>query len=334
MGVRQLPQIAKNLIDAGMDSATPAALVRWGSMPQQKTAEGRLCDIAQKAADLGMKPPAVLVVGSVVELRRRLAWYESRPLFGMTVLVTRAAEQAGRLTRALREQGAMPVELPVIAFTEPGDIVPLDSAIRNLCEYKWLVFTSANGVTWFLKRVCEVGGDVRSLAGPEVVAIGPATRREIEERGIKVEGIPSTFVAEGLIEYFSQKKVRGARILVARAEEARPVLVEELGKMGALVDEVPCYRTVQSGFDPNEAAEAMRSGQIDLMTFTSSSTVTNTLSLLGGKVPSDSLNRIPAACIGPVTAKTARDAGLNVVLEAKEYTIEGLVDAIVGHFSK
>ena len=333
MGVKQLPNITENLIEAGMDGATPAALVRWGSTPLQETLAARLCDIAQEATERGVKPPAVLVVGSVVGLREKLAWYESRPLFGVTVLVTRAAEQAGRLSRLLRENGAVPFELPVIAFAEPRETAPLDAAIKGLRDYGWLVFTSANGVRWFLKRVGELGGDVRSLAGPEVAAIGPATKSELEERGIRVEGIPSTYVAEGLVEYFSRKDIGGCKVLVARAEEARPVLIRELEKMGARVDEVACYRTVPSGADPKEAAEALASGRIDVITFTSSSTVVRTLDILEGKVPSDVLKRTPVACIGPVTAETARERDLNVVVEAGEYTIEGLVDAVVRYFS-
>jgi uroporphyrinogen III methyltransferase/synthase len=334
MGVKQLPNITRNLIDAGLDPETPAALVRWGSTPLQETVEGRLSDIARNAAELGIKPPAVLVVGTVVGLRDKLSWYESRPLFGVSVLVTRAAEQAGRLSRMLRELGALPLELPVIAFEEPGDTAPMDACIHNLGDYKWLVFTSANGVRWFLKRAYELGGDIRSLAGPEVVAIGPATKRELEERGIKVEGIPSNYIAEGLVEYFAEKEVRGAKIVVARAEDVRPVLVEELVKMGANVDEVPCYKTVPSGVDPKEVVEALRSGQIDVMTFTSSSTVTRTLDLLDGKVSYDELKGVPAACIGPVTADTARERGLNVVVEAEQYTVDGLVEALVEHFSE
>jgi uroporphyrinogen III methyltransferase/synthase len=333
MGVKQLPAITKNLLDCGMDRATPTALVRWGGTPLQETLSAKLCDIAQEAAERGVKPPAVLVVGSVVDLREKLAWYESRPLFGVTVLVTRAAEQAGRLSRMLREHGASPFELPVIAFSEPGETAPLDAAIEVLSEYAWLVFTSANGVRWFLKRVYELGGDVRSLAGPQVAAIGPATKRELEDRGIRVEGIPSNYVAEGLVEYFSRKDIRGGKVLVARAQEARPVLIRELEKMGASVDEVACYRTVPSGADPAPAAEALASGRISVIAFTSSSTVLRTLDVLEGKVPSDVLKRTPVACIGPVTAETAGERGLNVVVEAEEYTIEGLVDAIVGYFS-
>lgn len=333
MGVKRLPDIAENLMDCGMGRATPAALVRWGSTPLQETLSAKLCDIAQEAAERGIKPPAVLVVGSVVGLREKLAWYESRPLFGVTVLVTRAAEQAGRLSRMLREQGASALELPVIAFSEPVETAPLDAAIGVLSDYSWLVFTSANGVRWFLKRVYELGGDVRGLAGPEVAAIGPATRRELEDRGIRVEGIPSNYVAEGLVEYFSRKDIRGGKVLVARAQEARPVLIRELEKMGASVDEVACYRTVPSGADPAPAAEALASGRMGVIAFTSSSTVLRTLDILEGKVPSDVLKRTPAACIGPVTAETARERGLNVVVEAEEYTIEGLVDAIVEYFS-
>lgn len=331
MGVRRLPFITSNLLKVGMDGSTPSALVRWGSTPRQRTLVAPLADIARAASEADFKPPAVLVVGSVVRLRDSLCWFERRPLFGMTVLVTRAKGQAGRLRAALRAQGAGTVELPVIAFAAPEDKEPLDRAIRGLGEYDWLAFTSANGVSWFLKRVHELGGDVRTLAGPRVVAVGPATRSALEARGIKVEGTPSKYVAEELVEYLSGEQIVGARILVVRPEEARPALVPGLERLGASVDQAVCYRTVAAETDPAEAAELLRSGAVDMLTFTSSSTVTCALNLLEKAVDRRAIERVPAACIGPVTAKTAQDAGLNVSVVAGDYTIDGLVDAIVAH---
>jgi uroporphyrinogen III methyltransferase/synthase len=333
MGVRRLPEISSNLIDAGMSPGTPAALVRWAATQRQRTLTAPLKDIASVAAERDVKPPAVLVVGSVVELREKISWFEKRPLFGKTVLVTRAAEQASAFCSGLRAQGAYAVELPAIRFEAPADMGALDSAVKSLRGFDWLVFTSANGVKWFLKRVWETGGDVRSLAGPAVAAIGPATENALAESGIRVEGTPSTYIAEDLVEYLSGKAMKGSKILLPRAQEARPVLAEGLRKLGAAVEEVACYRTVGAKADPSEAAELIESGDLDMISFTSSSTVRHTVNLLEGAVSREALAGVPVACIGPITAETASGLGLNVKVVAQEYTIEGLIQSLVSYFS-
>lgn len=332
MGVRRLPDITTGLIGAGMDVGTPAALVRWGCTPKQRTLVADLGEIAGIAAQAGIRPPAVLVVGSVVELRAKLNWFEQRPLFGKTLLVTRAREQAGRLSESLRALGADPIELPVIEFRPPESTDALDSAIERIGDYDWLVFTSANGVRWMLRRVWELGGDVRALAGPRIAAIGPATERALQGRGIKVEGIPARYVAEELVTYLSEKDVRGSRVLVARAQEARPALVKGLVGLGASVDEVACYKTVQAAPDVADVSRMLADGLVDMITFTSSSTVTCALNVLSGAVPRGAFEKVEAACIGPVTARTARAAGLNVSVVAREFTVEGLVGAILEHY--
>ncbi len=334
MGVKRLPEITGNLVEAGMPPGTPAALIRWGCTPRQRTLVGDLRDIAGKSSEAGVRPPAVLVVGDVVSLQDKLAWFERRPLMGKTVLVTRAAEQAGRLSRALSARGATPVELPVIAFAPPDDVAALDSAIGGIGGYDWLLFTSVNGVRWLLKRVRELGGDVRSLAGPRIAAIGPATQKAVEARGISVEGIPSTYVAEDFVRYLSEAGVRGKRVLVARAQEARSVLIDGLARLGASVDEAACYKTVAAESDVEEAALMLTSGRVDMVTFTSSSTVTRALELLREKAAGDALLQAPAACIGPVTARTASREGLKVSVVAEEYTVDGLVDAMVSYYNR
>jgi uroporphyrinogen III methyltransferase/synthase len=333
MGVKRLPVITANLLDAGMSPGTPAALVRWGSTPKQETLVSTLAGIASEAKSRGFAPPALLVVGSVVDLRENLSWFEKRPLFGKTMLVTRAAGQASSLCAGLRAQGATAVELPAIAFEPPEDLKRLDSAIRGLSGFDWLVFTSVNGVKWFLKRVWETGGDIRSLAGPAVAAIGPATGGALEERGVRVRSIPQAYVAEDLVEELARRGMRGAKVLVPRAQEARPVLVDGLGKLGASVEEVACYRTVPAKADPVKAAELIKSGGLDMLTFTSSSTVKHTLDALEGHVSRADLAGVPAACIGPVTAQTAEESGLSVKVVSKEYTIAGLIDSLVSFYS-
>jgi len=334
MGVGRLPAIARSLVRAGMDPSTPAALVRWGATPKQTTLVSTVGEIAGEAAERGVRPPAVLVVGSVVTLRERIAWFERKPLFGLTVLVTRAYDRSAELGRLFRETGAAVVELPVLAFAPPQDSAGLDSAIRRIQSYDWIVFTSANGVSWFLERVRELGGDVRTLAGPRLAAIGPATARELEERGFAVDAVPGSYVSEGLLDYFEREGVAGSRILLPRAEEGREVLRAGLERLGAVVDETPCYRTVAAKPDPSEAVELIDSGELDVLTFTSGSAVRNTLELLSGKVKPGALERVPAACIGPVTAEVARGAGLRVEVVAEEYTAAGLVNAVVAGFAR
>jgi uroporphyrinogen III methyltransferase/synthase len=332
MGVKRLPVISARLIEAGLSPATPAAVVRWGGTQRQKTFTAPLGEIAELAARHAVRPPAVIVVGSVVGLRDRISWFERRPLFGKILLVTRAAGQASQLSAGLRALGAYVVELPAIAFCAPVDTAALDSAIRRVGEFRWLIFTSVNGVKWFLKRVWETGGDARSLAGPEVMTIGPATGQALEERGIRMR-FPSTYIAEDLVNYLSKKEISGAKVLLAGAEEVRPALVEGLKRLGASVEKVACYRTVAAKADPSQAAELLKSGELDMFTFTSSSTVTHTMSLLEGVLPREELERVPAACLGPITAETARRAGLKVKVVAEEQTIDGLIRALLSFYS-
>jgi uroporphyrinogen III methyltransferase/synthase len=333
MGVKRLPVISTKLLDAGMSPDTPAALVRWGATSRQETLVSTLAAIASEAKSHGFAPPALLVVGSVVTLRERLSWFERRPLFGKTLLVTRALGQASSLSAGLRAQGARAVELPAITFESPEDPEALDAAIHDLPGFDWLVFTSVNGVKWFTKRVWETGGDIRSLAGPAVAAIGPATGGALEERGIRVTSIPHAYVAEDLVEDLGKRGMGGAKVLVPRAQEARPALVDGLEKLGASVREVACYRTVPAKADPSEAAGLIKSGGLDMLTFTSSSTVRHTLEALEGVVSRADLDRVPVACIGPVTAETARELGLSVKVVSEEYTIAGLIDSLVSFYS-
>lgn len=333
MGVKRLPKISRKLILAGMSPSTPAALVRWAATQRQETAVATLEKIALVAVERNIRPPAVLVIGSVVDLRERISWFEKRPLFGKTILVTRAAEQASALCSGLRAQGAYPVELPAIAFERPPDLGPLDSAIREVAGFDWLIFSSANGVRWFMKRVWETGGDVRSLAGPAVAAIGPATESALLKQGIRVESIPPKYVAEDLVRHLSGKEIRGAKFLLPRAQEARPALAEGLRKLGATVVDVACYRTVAAKADPSEAARLLEGGEVDLMTFTSASTVRHTFRLLEGVIPRDVIERVPAACIGPITAEAARDMGLDVKVVSREYTTEGMIRSLISFYS-
>lgn len=332
MGVKNLPNISTNLIEAGRDPSTPAALIRWGTTSRQETISGTLENIAALAEEKKMKPPAVLVVGGVVGLRDQLNWFEKLPLFGRTILVTRTRAQAGRLTAGLTDLGARVIECPTISLFPPEDWAPVDKAIHDLSGFDWLVLTSPNGVEFLYHRLFHLGFDARVLAGLKIAAIGPATAEKLMEFGVKADLLPSRYVAEGLVEALLEQGVKDKKILLARAAEARDVLPRELSAAGAEVLVTPVYRTLQPDDLPLEALEALDNGEIDLVTFTSSSTAENMARLLGSRLEKFRAET-PAAVIGPITGQTAGEHGFNIAAEALEYTIDGLVKAIVDYFS-
>jgi uroporphyrinogen III methyltransferase/synthase len=332
MGVGNLPRIVKELVAHGRPASTPAAVVRWGTLADQQTVSGTLADIVDGVRAAGLKPPAVTVVGEVAGLRDRLRWFEDRPLFGQRVLVTRTRQQAGALSLRLRALGAAALELPTIRIVPPDDWAPLDSAIAGLSRTDWIVFTSANGVGFFWERLRAAGLDARTLHGVRVAAIGPATAAELEAHGLLADYVPGEYVAEAVAAGLGD--VRGLRVLLPRADIARPALATLLRQGGAEVVEAPAYRTLRPEMDPGELRELL-SG-ITVATFTSSSTVRNLAEMAqeaGLDLPA-ALERTLVACIGPVTAETAREVGLAVHLVAEEYTIDGLVEALTKPFGK
>ncbi|MCL6610634.1 MAG: uroporphyrinogen-III C-methyltransferase [Peptococcaceae bacterium] len=328
MGMGNLAAIADRLIRHGRPAGTPAAVIRWGTTASQKTLTGTLGDIAEKAAQKGFANPSVIVVGEVVGLREKLNWYEKKPLFGTRVLVTRSREQAGVLSRAIEELGGQAVEFPAISIADPCDFGPLDRALARVSDYRWIIFTSANGVNYFFDRLIKAGGDIRDLKGVNICAIGPKTRDCLAAYGLRVEYVPGEYRAEEIAAGLRGRISPGDPVLLPRADIARKALAELLEREGARVDEVVAYRTVAGDGRREEVRRMVRNGEIDIITFTSSSTVKNFLSLAG-----EDLLPLPegvrVACIGPVTAGTARSMGLPVHIEAEEYTIEGLVKAIV-----
>jgi uroporphyrinogen III methyltransferase/synthase len=304
------------------------ALIRWGTLPDQETLVGTLADIADKARSAGFQSPAVIVIGEVVHLREKLRWFDNRPLFGKKVLVTRSRDQASALSELLREQGAEPIEFPVIKISPPESFAELDAALDRIEDYDWLLFTSANGVRSVLSRLQELGRDVRWLKGPKVGAIGPKTAEEIQSVGIRVDFIPSEFVAEAVADQFPEDPT-GKRILIPRAKDAREVLPEKLLERGAVVDVVTAYCTEIEHTDATRVKELLSSGEIDAITFTSSSTVEGFVRLVGASIP----DGVKIACIGPITAETATTHGLKPDIVADEYTIEGLVGRLVDSFT-
>jgi len=445
MGMKTLPEVIEKLIAGGRAAGTPAAVIRWGTTPNQRTVVGTLADIVRRVEEAGLEPPAITVVGEVVRLRETLRWFEDRPLFGKRVLITRTRRQASALARLLAEEGAIPVELPAIEIEPSFDEAAVGAALQTLTDgaYAWAVFTSANAVELWFDLMRKQGLDARAFGGVRVAAIGPATADALAERGIAADAVPEEYVAEGVVEALAghssvilsghdalagpspvipsgesglardkaaprgnlgrgsarssheaetslparpvaegdspgREALEGTsgattplqpgdRVLVPRAESARPELVEGLRALGAEVDEVTLYRAAVPAEAPAEALSLLRDGGIDIVTFTSSSTVRNLAALLGDDFPvllsgegapssvilsgdkagaevatsprrdlggeASERARPLIACIGPITADTARELGLRVDVEAPEHTVPGLVRAISNHYS-
>lgn len=328
MGVKNLPNIVENLVANGRPATTPVALVRWGTTPRQEVLVGTLEDIAEKARVAKFKAPAITIVGEVVKLREKLAWFEDKPLFGKTIVVTRSREQASVLTTRLEELGAEVLEFPTIKVVDPESWQPLDDAIRQIADYGWLVFTSVNAVGRFFDRLEYADLDARALSGAKIAAIGPATAAACIERGIRPDYVPEEYRAEGVLEGFLERGVgEGTKVLIPRALEAREVLPDTLRERGAIVDVVPAYRTVL-GAGEGPVLDRLVDGTIDAVTFTSASTVRNFVELAKGIDVASAMKEVLIASIGPITSDTVRELGMNVGVEAAEYTIPGLVDAV------
>ena len=332
MGMGNLPKITDRLIQCGRAPDTPVALIRQGTTPKQQTLTGTLETIAGIARSASFQPPVVIVVGEVVKLREVLAWFEKRPLFGKRILVTRASAQAGALSKLLTERGADAVEMPVIEIKDLPHYNELDRAILNLPDFQWVIFTSTNGVDAFWQRLRALNLDARWFRDIKIAAIGPATAQALEERGLHPDFIPTEYTSEGILSGLSHRQIAGCRILLPRANIAPADLADGIAQLGAIPYEVTAYLT-ELPTEPNSRGNQMlRDGLIDVITFTSSSTVTNLLSALGNEWHSVKQTRI--ACIGPKTASAAREAGMTVDIVAREQTVSGLVKAIELYFQE
>ena len=334
MGVGNLPRIAESLMKYGRSPETPVAVIRRGTVPEQSTVVGKLENIAQLAKENNITPPAIIVVGDVVGLRETLDWFEKRALFGKRIVVTRAREQASGFLKDLARLGAECIEFPTIEVAPPLRWDALDRSIEALESYQWLLFTSVNGVKYFLMRLEALGKDVRDLKGLKIGAIGPKTAEAWHHLGIKPDLMPDEYRAEAVVACFEEHEIKGTRILLPRAEKAREILPEELRKMGADIDVVPAYRTIKPDHDTGRVREMLEKGTIDMVTFTSSSTVTNFTEMFEaeGQKLQKWMARVTIACIGPITAKTAEEKGFTADLVPSEYTIEGLTECIVRYY--
>jgi uroporphyrinogen III methyltransferase/synthase len=332
MGMQNLPEIVAKLLEHGRPANTPVAVIKEGTRPEQKTVTGSLTDIIVKVKENHLSPPAVIVVGEVVKLREKLRWFDNRLLFGKRILVTRARHQASVLSKLLSEHGAQPIELPAINIQNVASSEELDRAISNIGSYHWLVFTSVNGVEAFFQRLYGLKLDSRTLNGLKIGAIGPATARDLEMKGIIPDYLPAVYTTAGLADGLKNLKIAGQRFLLPRADIADKELAEGIALLGAEVHEVAVYQTVPSAGAITQARQMLLAGEIDIITFTSSSTVSNLVAAFKGEQPM--INSAKVACIGPKTADTAAKAGLKVDIVANEHTIPGLVAAIEQYFEK
>jgi uroporphyrinogen III methyltransferase/synthase len=332
MGVKSLPRITARLVQNGMNPDTPAAAIRWGTMPQQRTVVGTLGTLAQRVAEAQLKPPALTIIGQVVSMRETMNWFESRPLFGQTIVVTRTRQQASDLSDRLSALGADVIEAPTIELAPPADWRAIDDALARAAEYDWIVFTSANGVEFTRRRLFETGRDVRVFGRARFAAIGDATAAAIREKfAIQPDLCPQRFVAEALADEFATRgEIGGKRFLLLRADIARPILRERLEQGGAAqVLDLPVYETKIADALPAALVDALEAGQVQWVTFTSSSTARNFATLLGPDYR-EKLQGARLASIGPITTQTMRDLGLEPTIQADQFNIEGVVSALRG----
>lgn len=335
MGMKNLPSIVAHLLAEGRSPDQPVAAIRWGTKADQQTIVGTLADIVEKTEAAQLEPPTVIVVGEVVRLRGQLNWFETKPLFGKRIVLTRAQEQAREFSQLLAAYGAEPVEVPTIQIVPPASWQALDDAITRLGTYQWLIFTSVNGVGPFMDRLHVAGKDARALANLRICAIGPRTAQELKTYGLTADLVPAEFQAEGVIASLAQVGISGSRVLIPRAEVAREILPEQLRELGGVVDVIPVYRTIIPTVDVASLTQQLQDGLVAALTFTSSSTVRNFVELFGGQATVTRLvAQVAIACIGPITARTAEEHGLTVTIMPAENTVPALAEAIVKHFSE
>ncbi len=330
MGVERIGSIAAQLVANGMADETPVGMVRWGTRGEQTTIQGTLATIAGIVEERKFKSPAVTIIGSVVELRGRLNWFEKRPLFGRRIVVTRTRTQASQLSSRLSELGAEVMEIPTIKVVAPDDPQALVDGIMSLNTYSWLVFTSPNGVEFFFKYFFQAFEDLRDLGGTRIAAVGPATEAKLKELHLKVDVKPDKYVTAEVAKAINRfESVENLNILLARAQKANPELPGELEALGAIVDDVACYQTVPETADVSGAAEKMTDVGADWITFTSSSTVENFHARFDLPDLIETYPELKLASIGPETSKAIRALGLEPTIEAGEHTIKGLVAALL-----
>ena len=327
MGVSRLRGICEQFVKGGASLQTPIALTRWATTGKHQTVQGTLETIADIVDEKKFKSPAVAVIGDVVREREKINWFETRPLFGKRIVVTRTREQAGGLSKRLGELGADVIELPTIKIEPPKDRAEFMESVSESHTYDWIIFTSPNGVEKFFDAFYATYQDARSLGGCRIAAIGPSTEAKIREYRFAVDLLPQKFVAEGLIEAFKEQSIEHQKVLWVKAEETRNVIYDGLMELGAIVDSCLAYQTVPETSDPTGAVQKLREEGADMITFTSGSTVQNFF-----KMSLDWPEGCEAACIGPVTDKAFKARSGEVSVMSEKHDIEGLVATILKHF--
>ncbi len=336
MGVKNLPLIIEKLTRHGLDSSTPAAVIENGCLPAQRSVSGTLADIAAKVKEAGLRPPSIIIVGKVVSLRERINWFEKRPLFGKTIVVTRSREQASELTARLEELGAGIIETPVIKIIPADKGDSFEKIVKQIAGYDWIIFTSVNGVEHFFSHLYKKGLDARALSSAKICAIGPATAERLISFGIRADLLPEKYVSSDITRALDERgEIAGKTFLLPRADIApREISSTLLSKGARLVDDIAIYRTVEEDLsDMPGQLELLKQLKFDLVTFTSSSTVQNFDRILK-KAGVEEKTGIRCAAIGPVTAGKARELGYSVEISADEHTIEGLIESILKYFGK
>jgi uroporphyrinogen III methyltransferase/synthase len=330
-GARQIGAISKALIAHGRPEDEPAALVYSPTTPSQQTVTGTLATIA---SDVLLDLPALFVIGRVAALREHLRWFDDRPLFGRRIVVTRSREQAGELVEMLQELGAEAIPAPTIRIMPPDEPGPLDQAIAAASTFDWIVFSSANGVDYFMSRLLATG-DVRELKGVKVCTVGPSTASRLLHYGIRADVTPGEYRAEAVVDVMrATGALEGVRVLLPRADIGRDVLLDRLTRAGALVTDVVAYRTTLAQGDSGgrDVYRMLLDGQIDAVTFTSASTLRNFAQIHGTDQAADLLRGTVVASIGPVTAEAGDQLGIPTTVMPQQYTVPRLVDALVEHF--
>lgn len=332
MGMRRLEEILAAIIAGGRPGDTPAAVIQWGARPEQRVVTATLETLAPLARTAGLSNPAIIVVGAIVQLRDRLRWYDSRPLFGKRVLVPRAAHQATVTAHAIRERAALPVLFPVIEIHDPPDVERLRRAARAVDDYSWVVFTSVNGVERFFSALKDVGRDARAFGRSRIAVIGPKTGDALEAHGLVADRVAEEFVGESLAAALTAEGERG-RVLIPRALVAREELPAALRAAGFEVDVVPAYRTEPaSSARAGELRRLLEEQLVDVVLFTSGSTVVSSCQLLGENA-AKLLSTATVASIGPITTRAAREHGIEPAVTASEFTVDGLLDALEAHLA-
>lgn len=333
MSMGNIEGVINQIRESGRSPETPVAVVERGTYVHQRVLQGNLRDIVSKAKKAQLKPPAVIIVGEVVTLRHNTSsWFESLPLFGKTIVVTRAIGQARSLINLFEQAGAEVIPFPTIEIAAPRSFRLMDKKISQIEEYNYIVFTSVNGVTGFLSRMKKLNKDLRCLNGITIAALGEVTAHLLKEYFLYPEIVPNTFTSKHLASEFKREDIKGKKVLLIRSEISSEVLPQQLRKLGALVDEVNAYTIKKPQADLKKVVHLFKNHQIDLITFTSPSTFTNFCSLMKGQLVAKLLKGVKVAAIGPVTKKEITKQGIRVPITAYPHTAIGLVDAIIAYY--